>query len=88
MNEKKFYWNFAMLARYKNLFLSEKSSSQLSKTDNGFKFDDPENLRSNFIKLRYFPKKPLPYVKNQAHNYQKPTTDSDSSTPKTFDQTL
>jgi hypothetical protein len=37
------------------LFLSEKSSSQFSKTENGFGFLDPENLRWNFIKYRYFP---------------------------------
>ncbi len=80
--------SFAMFARYKNLFLSEKSSSQFSKTDNRFGFLDPGNLRSNFIDYRYFLKKTPLYVKNQAHNFQKPTTDLDSSTPKTFDQTL
>ena len=40
------------------------------------------------MKIRYFVKITLPYLENQVNNFDKPITDSNSSTPKTFDQTL
>ena len=47
-----------------------------------------DNFWSNFMKIRYFVKIALPYWENQVNNFEKRITDSDSSVPKTFDQTL
>ena len=65
-----------------------KIGQQFRDMNNKYKFLDHDKFSSNFIKTRYFVKIALPYRENQVNNFEKGITDSNSSTPKTYAQTV